>query len=122
MFIQYAYAIGTMIPCPLWFWYRWFSAGFLLVVFVWSVYNGATFYIDVFGKRFQNELEQLKREVTKVQMSSEVADGNPVTTPKAEEPAAKTEEMKNDGSLVTEATDRPENDGQEQNFKEWKIE
>jgi hypothetical protein len=25
------------------------------------VYNGATYYIDVFGKRFQNELEAMVR-------------------------------------------------------------
>ena len=72
-----------MIPCPLWFWYRWASAGFLLTVFVWSVYNGATFYIDIFGKRFQKELEQLKQDVAKWQTSPEAA-MSPVQTPKAE--------------------------------------
>ena len=69
MLIQYAYALLTMLPCPVWFWYRWPSATFLLAVFVWSVYNGATFYIDVFGKRFQKELDSLKSEVTKWQSS-----------------------------------------------------
>ncbi|EFE40019.1 hypothetical protein TRV_05269 [Trichophyton verrucosum HKI 0517] len=44
---------------------------FLTVMFIWSIYNGATFYIDVFGKRFQKELEQLKRDVAKWQMSPE---------------------------------------------------
>lgn len=112
MFIQYAYAIGTMIPCPLWFWYRWFSAGFLLLVFVWSVYNGATFYIDVFGKRFQNELEQLKREVTKVQMSTEVPDGNPIMTPKAEGPGVNAEAKKN-SSWEAEIADHAENEMRE---------
>lgn len=67
MFIQYSYSMLTMIPCPLWFWYRWASSCFLVVVFVWSIYNGATYYIDVFGKRFQNELEQLKKDVAKWQ-------------------------------------------------------
>lgn len=71
MLIQYAYALVTMIPCPLWFWYRWASSTFLAVVFVWSVYNGATFYIDVFGKRFQNELEAIKRDVARWQLSPE---------------------------------------------------
>lgn len=69
MIVQYIYALGTMIPCPIWFWYRWPSAAFLLAVFVWSIYNGATFYIDIFGKRFQNELEQLKKDVAKWQSS-----------------------------------------------------
>ena len=83
MLTQYTYALATMIPCPLWFWYRWASAGFLLTVFVWSVYNGATFYIDIFGKRFQKELEQLKQDVAKWQTSPEMA-MSPVQTPKAE--------------------------------------
>ena len=45
-------------------------------MFVWSVHNGATYYIDVFGKRFQTELEQLKKDVAKWQTSPE-----PVTSP-----------------------------------------
>ncbi|KAJ9643377.1 hypothetical protein H2199_004056 [Coniosporium tulheliwenetii] len=70
MLIQYSYACITMLPCPLWFRYRWASAIFLLTVFVWSVYNGATYYIDIFGTRFQKELEALKRDVAKWQGSS----------------------------------------------------
>jgi hypothetical protein len=69
MLIQYLYALLTMVPCPLWFWYRWASATFLMAVFTWSVYNGATYYIDVFGKRFQNELEKMKKEVAQWQNS-----------------------------------------------------
>lgn len=73
MMVQYMYALGTMVPCPIWFWYRWPSATFLLAVFIWSIYNGATFYIDIFGKRFQNELEQLKKDVAKWQNSPDMA-------------------------------------------------
>jgi hypothetical protein len=69
MVIQYLYAVLTMLPCPIWFWYRWASGVFLMVVFIWSVYNGATFYIDVFGNRFQKELEALKKDVAKWQAS-----------------------------------------------------
>jgi hypothetical protein len=67
MLIQYLYAVLTILPCPVWFWYRWPSAIFLLTVFTWSIWNGATFYMDVFGKRFQKELEQMKRDVAKWQ-------------------------------------------------------
>lgn len=67
MGIQYLYALLTMLPCPLWFWYRFASTSFLMAVFCWSVYNGSTYYIDVFGKRFQNELEAMKLEVQKWQ-------------------------------------------------------
>ena len=69
MLIQYSYAVLTMVPCPLWFWSRWASGGFLIVVFVWSTYNGANYYIEVYSKRFQKELEQLKKDVSKWQNS-----------------------------------------------------
>ncbi|RYP79709.1 hypothetical protein DL770_006551 [Monosporascus sp. CRB-9-2] len=81
MMIQYLYAVLTMLPCSLWFYSRWASAGFLMVVFVWSVYNGSTYYIDVFGKRFQKELESLKSEVAKWQSSPEMGLQSPLLTP-----------------------------------------
>jgi hypothetical protein len=83
MGIQYCYALLTMLPCPLWFWYRYASATFLMAVFCWSVYNGATYYIDVFGKRFQNELEAMKREVQKWQNSPDMLT-SPLMTPKTD--------------------------------------
>lgn len=81
MLVQYGYALVTMVPCPLWFWYRWLSATFLLSVFTWSIYNGATYYIDVFGTRFQKELDQLKKDVSRWQAS-------PEATNTSEDPAA----------------------------------
>lgn len=66
MGIQYSYALLTMIPCPLWFWYRWASASFLMAVFTWASWNGATYYIDVFGRRMEKELEQLRKEVQRM--------------------------------------------------------
>lgn len=83
MFIQYGYAITTMVPCPIWFWYRTPSGLFLSAVFCWSVYNGATYYIDVFGKRFQNELEEMKREVAKWQESPNLTTSIPLILPTA---------------------------------------
>lgn len=83
MLIQYCYAVATMLPCPLWFYSRWASATFLMVVFIWSIHNGSTYYIDVFGKRFQKELEAMKAEVAKWN----VQDGmiSPIITPLAEQ-------------------------------------
>lgn len=83
MLIQYSYAVATMLPCPLWFYSRWASATFLMVVFIWSIHNGSTYYIDVFGKRFQKELEAMKAEVAKWN----VQDGmiSPIITPLAEQ-------------------------------------
>ncbi|KAL4897670.1 hypothetical protein BDV59DRAFT_48121 [Aspergillus ambiguus] len=71
MVIQYLYALLTMIPCPLWFWSRWASGIFLTALFVLSIHNGATYYIDIFGKRFQKELEELKKDVARWQSSPE---------------------------------------------------
>ena len=78
MLIQYGYALLTMLPVPVWFWYRWASAAFLLSVFTWSVYNGAVYYIDVFGVRFQKELDALRRDVTKWQTSPDLAPRSPI--------------------------------------------
>jgi hypothetical protein len=82
MLIQYCYAVLTMLPCPIWFYSRWASAVFMLVVFAWSVYNGATYYIDVFGKRFQKELEAMRAEVAKWQTSPDsLGVTSPLITP-----------------------------------------
>ncbi|KAK0392144.1 hypothetical protein NLU13_1642 [Sarocladium strictum] len=81
MLIQYTYAVLTMLPCPIWFLYRWASASFLMVVFGWSIYNGSTYYIDVFGKRFQKELEAMKAEIIKWQNSPELMLQSPLMTP-----------------------------------------
>lgn len=81
MLIQYTYAVLTMLPCSLWFYSRWASSLFLMVVFAWSVYNGSTYYIDVFGKRFQNELEAMKAEVAKWQHSPDLVGGAEVHSP-----------------------------------------
>lgn len=82
MAIQGCYAALTMLPCPIWFCYRWASTAFLFVVFTWSIYNGSTFYIDVFGKRFQKELDSLKAEVSKWQNSPDI--NHPLVTPSLE--------------------------------------
>jgi len=101
MAIQYSYALVTMLPCPLWFWYRWASATFLLVVFTWATYNGATFYIDVFGKRMEKELDALKKEVAKWQATPE---GRTILDTPAFE---KTADQAMGGSIST-ATARPD--------------
>lgn len=72
MGIQYSYALLTMLPCPIWFWYRWASASFLMIVFSWASWNGATYYIDVFGKRMEKELDQLRKEVARMSKSPDL--------------------------------------------------
>lgn len=38
MFIQYSYALVTMLPCPLWFYHQHLSGLFLAAVGLWSVW------------------------------------------------------------------------------------
>ena len=89
MFVQYTYAVLTMLPCPIWFWYRWASASFMLLAFSWASWNGATYYIDVFGKRMEKELEALRKEIARISKSPDIAGqdgtgngvGSPLSTP-----------------------------------------
>jgi len=41
---------------------RW-SAAFMLLIFTVSVWNGGGFYIEVFGRKFERELEALRKEL-----------------------------------------------------------
>jgi hypothetical protein len=72
MGIQYVYALLTMTPCPIWFRSAEASAGFMLVVFAWASWNGATYYIDVFGRRMEKELEALRKEVARMAKSPDL--------------------------------------------------
>jgi len=87
MLIQYGFALSTMIPSPIFFWYGWASGMYLSALFVWSIYNGATYYIDVFGKRFQKELEQLRRDVQRWQSSPDFAT-SPLVLPEPTGPSS----------------------------------
>ncbi|THC97993.1 hypothetical protein EYZ11_002495 [Aspergillus tanneri] len=96
MLIQYVYALLTMIPCPLWLWSKWASGIFLTGLFILSIHNGATYYIDVFGKRFQKELEELKKDVARWQSSP--AGTNTPTLVGSDEAAASGAQVSNQSS------------------------
>lgn len=65
--IQFMYQILTMLLCPIWFQYKYACAVFVGFIFLWSAYNGANYYIEVFGKRFEKEVKHLKEEVNALQ-------------------------------------------------------
>ncbi|EGO01570.1 hypothetical protein SERLA73DRAFT_176932 [Serpula lacrymans var. lacrymans S7.3] len=61
---QLVYSVLTELPAvyllydsPFW------SGTFLLLIFAVSVWNGGGFYIEVFGRKFERELEALRREL-----------------------------------------------------------
>lgn len=80
-FIQFFYQILTMIPCPLWFKYKHLCGLFVTFVFIWAGYNGATYYIEVFGKRFEKEVNKLKQEINDLQAKMESVQTSPILQP-----------------------------------------
>ncbi|KAK7207362.1 hypothetical protein BZA70DRAFT_271100 [Myxozyma melibiosi] len=70
MLIQFGYQMLTMLPCPIWYSSKYLSAMFVFTIFMIAAYNGATYYIDVFGRRFQKELNKLQNDVSKWHNSS----------------------------------------------------
>ncbi|KAK9459591.1 uncharacterized protein V1516DRAFT_680323 [Lipomyces oligophaga] len=79
--IQFGYQMLTMIPCPLWYRYEYLSATFVFSIFMIASYNGATYYIDVFGRRFQSELGKLQSDVATWHNSS--SPPSPLVTPES---------------------------------------
>lgn len=65
--IQFSYQLFTMLLCPIWYSNELCSVAFLGFIFLWASYNGATYYIDIFGKRFQKELLKLQAEMAEWQ-------------------------------------------------------
>ncbi|KDN45756.1 hypothetical protein K437DRAFT_294491 [Tilletiaria anomala UBC 951] len=64
MLLQFVYTIITTLPAPLLF-YRSKTASAVLVLFVllMSVINGASYYVEVWGRRFEKELIALRKEL-----------------------------------------------------------
>lgn len=64
----------------------------MLVVFAWASWNGANYYIEVFGRRMEKELDQLRKEVARMAKSPEISGqdgasniGSPVGSPSGPE-------------------------------------
>ncbi|KAN0062087.1 hypothetical protein ACQY0O_005604 [Thecaphora frezii] len=73
MLLQFVYTILTTLPAPLLlFPSSRASAVFFLGILTISVWNGASYYVEVFGRRFEKELLELRREV-EVMQSTELA-------------------------------------------------
>ncbi|SYW82578.1 uncharacterized protein UBRO2_04700 [Ustilago bromivora] len=85
MLLQFVYTIITTLPAPLILYpSRTASAVFFAGIFTVSVWNGASYYVEVFGRRFEKELLQLKRELEAMQRSESVLNNSgspPAVTP-----------------------------------------
>lgn len=68
--IQYGYQLGTMLLCPIWLKYKQLAALFLSTIFIVASYNGATYYLDIFGKKLEKEVVRLRQEISELQSES----------------------------------------------------
>lgn len=70
--IQYGYQMCTMILVPIWYSSAIMSTVFLTFIFGSAAYNGGSYYIEVFGKRFQKELQKLEAAVANFETENNV--------------------------------------------------
>ncbi|KAL7424247.1 hypothetical protein Q5752_001834 [Cryptotrichosporon argae] len=64
IFAQFIYSLIFMTPPAVLFIHSTrASAVFLVAIFIASAWNGASFYVEVFGRKFERELERLRKEM-----------------------------------------------------------
>ncbi|KAI0824677.1 hypothetical protein BC628DRAFT_1322058 [Trametes gibbosa] len=69
---QLVYSVITELPAVfLLYDSAFWSAAYVLLLFAVSVWNGGGFYIEVFGRKFERELEALRKELAEVTARSE---------------------------------------------------
>lgn len=111
MFAQYIYTIVTMLPALLWFYQSKVLSGlFLWLMFSVSVWNGASFYMEVFGRRFEKELNNLKQEIDKLNKAEAEAESYVYMN---SEDALVEEAEPSDGSKLQEPQEKQEKEQKE---------
>lgn len=56
---QFVYTFVTFLITPILYRSHIAHLGYIILIFISSVYNGASFYIDIFSKRYQRKMENL---------------------------------------------------------------
>ncbi|PWO00282.1 hypothetical protein FA09DRAFT_314887 [Tilletiopsis washingtonensis] len=86
MLLQFVYTIVCTLPAPLLFYQSaTASATFLLGLLTLSIWNGASYLVEVTFRRFERDLIKLQREVQTAQEMAQLLD--PDATPDAEDAA-----------------------------------
>lgn len=69
---QFVYSIVTELPAVFLLYDSKIASDiFLVLIFAVSVWNGGGFYVEVFGRKFERELEALRKELAEVSARSE---------------------------------------------------
>ncbi|KAI8997206.1 hypothetical protein BDB01DRAFT_712804 [Pilobolus umbonatus] len=71
MFLQLIYNVVTSIPTFFLYKYFWLHTTFLIAMFAVSVWNGGTYYIEVFSRRYISEIESIKEQHPEVSSKQE---------------------------------------------------
>ena len=69
--IQYGFQLITMSVCPFLYSYKHVCSLFVSFIFLCATYNGATYYVDFYGKKFQREVMKLQEEIELLHSASE---------------------------------------------------
>lgn len=79
---QLVYSVLTCLPAIflLYTSAKW-SGAFLLFIFSVSVWNGGGFYIEVFGRKFERELEALRKELAEATAAASTPHNDPPSSP-----------------------------------------
>lgn len=73
---QYCYQLVTMLLCNIWFNYKKMAATFLFAIFYCAARNGAIYYVDHYGKKFEKELISLRSEIEQLQQDKKLLMNN----------------------------------------------
>ena len=65
--VQYLFQLCTVLLCSIWLRYRWTVSIVLCCISLITAYNGATYYVDVYGRNFEAQINKLKQKVELLQ-------------------------------------------------------
>ncbi|KAJ9106545.1 hypothetical protein QFC20_004037 [Naganishia adeliensis] len=87
---QRLYSIICMLPAATFLIYS-PKACFVFLILVWSqaVWNGASFYVEVFGRKFERELEKLRKEINTASSTPNSANAPSTAPSQASSPSFK---------------------------------
>ncbi|CAB4255084.1 similar to Saccharomyces cerevisiae YGR149W Putative protein of unknown function [Maudiozyma barnettii] len=77
--LQYFYQLSTMLLCSIWLRYKLAASLFLIFIFLCAAHNGATYYIDYYGKAYLDEVMKLRREVGILQQKLDSVNDNEIS-------------------------------------------
>lgn len=93
--LQFLYTFITILPAPLLFYQNErLAACFLCIIFVVAVYNGGSFYVEVFGRKFEKQLKALEKQIQEAHATEHAegeAEAEAITTSSPQTRAAEAE-------------------------------